>query len=119
MWLIAFYAAIAMVVQDILGVFMTQAEARNRATLSGLFDAIGYPAALITTTISVTAFQGHDFAEKAVVMIAVTAANFIGSYAGVWIGHRLIKDPEDEKREQQGLAKQTSRRWPVSRRTHR
>ena len=91
MWLLALYAAVAMIVQDILCVLMVQAEARNRGWLSGLFDSLGWPAGILTTTISVTAFQGHDMTTKVVVATAVTAANFIGSLIGVWIGHRTIK----------------------------
>lgn len=80
-----------MVVQDILGVLMVQAEARNRGWLTGTFDSLGWLAAIFTTTLSVTALQGHDTTLKVVVVAAVTAANFAGSLIGVAIGKRFIK----------------------------
>jgi hypothetical protein len=89
--IIALYAALAMVVQDVLAVCLVQAEARNRAPLAGLLDCAQWGAAISTTTISVTALQGHSLGLKAVVVIAVTAANFGGSWLGVKIGHRFIR----------------------------
>jgi hypothetical protein len=90
--LIALYAAIAMVIQDVLCVMMVQAEARNRGWLAGAFDSIQWLAAISTTTISVTALQGHDFGEKVLVVCAVSAANLFGSLLGVEIGKRFIRD---------------------------
>lgn len=89
---IALWAALAMVVQDLLAVFLVQAEARNRAMLAGLLDCVCWPAGMITTTITVTALQGHHAGLKAEVIAAVTAANFIGSFVAVSIGKRLIKE---------------------------
>jgi hypothetical protein len=89
--IIALYAALAMILQDILAVCLVQAEARDRAALSGLLDAAQWGAGIATTTISVTALQGHSMGLKAVVVAAVTAANFGGSWLGVQIGRRLIK----------------------------
>jgi hypothetical protein len=88
-------AGMAMVVQDILGVLMVQAEARNRGWLSGIFDALGWGAAIITTTISVTALQGHDTSLKIAVITAVTIANVVGNVAGVHIGKKFIKSDKE------------------------
>ncbi len=88
--IIAVWAALAMLAQDILAVLMVQAEARNRASLAGLLDCAQWGAAISTTTISVTALQGHSAPLKTAVVLAVTAANFAGSWAGVQIGRRLI-----------------------------
>lgn len=90
--IIALWAALAMVAQDILAVCLVQAEARNRATLAGLLDSAAWLATITTATISVTTLQGHSLALKAVVVAAVTAANFIGSFSGVKIGQRLVRE---------------------------
>lgn len=89
---VALLAALAMVAQDILGVLMVQAEARNRGYLSGVLDSLQWFAVISTTTISVTALQGHNLREKLLVIVFVTAANLLGSIVGVAIGKRYIKD---------------------------
>lgn len=90
--MIALLAALCMVVQDILGTCMVQAEARNHGWLAGLFDSIMWLFAIATTTITVTALQGHSLHEKVTVIVAVTAANLIGSQLGVLVGKKFIKD---------------------------
>lgn len=74
---------------------MVQAEARNHGWIAGLCDSIMWLFAIATTAITVTALQGHSTNEKVVVIIAVTAANLVGSQLGVQVGKRLIK--EDNK----------------------
>lgn len=91
--IIALYAAIAMVAQDILGTLLTQAQARDKAALSGFLDTAGWLVGIMTISWSVTALQGHDDAKKAAVLVSVSAANFIGSWLGVMIGKKLIKAP--------------------------
>lgn len=90
----ALLAAVAMVVEDILGTVLVQANAKNRAWLSGLLDALAWGAGIFTTSVSVTALQGHNMTAKVIVIGAVTAANIIGSVAGVKIGERLLRVPE-------------------------
>lgn len=92
---LALEAAAAMLVQDITAVLLVQAEARNRAGLAALFDSVMWLASISTTTISVTALQGHQLGAKAMVIVAVELANVAGSYIGVAIGKRWIR----EKRE--------------------
>ena len=86
------YAALAMLVNDVAAVLLVQSEARNRAGLAAIFDSIMWLAAISTTTISVTALQGHHLGAKAMVIAAVTLANIAGCYIGVAIGRRLIKE---------------------------
>ncbi len=88
---IVILAALAMVVQDILAVMMVQAEARDRGWTAGFLDAAGWGFGIATTTISVTALQGHSTGLKIAVVVAVTAANIIGSKMGQVIGTRYIK----------------------------
>jgi membrane protein DedA with SNARE-associated domain len=84
-----------MLVQNVLAVFLVQAEARNRALLAGLLagllDCLMWPAGMVTTTITVTALQGHHAGLKGEVIAAVTLANFVGSSAAVRLGRRFIR----------------------------
>lgn len=90
--MIALLAAVAMLIQDVLSVLMVQAEARNHGWLAGLFDSFGWIATITTTSISVTTLQGHNLDEKVLVVSSVTAANFLGSALGVYLGRKLIKE---------------------------
>ncbi len=90
--MVALYAALAMLIQDIMGVLLVQAEARNRAGLSALFDSVMWLAQISTVTISVTALQGHQLSAKAAVIIAVELANVAGCIIGVRIGKRFIRE---------------------------
>ena len=87
----ALWAALAMVVQDVFGTLLVQAQARNRAQLSAILDTVGYGASLICTYIGVSALQSHDLALKVTVIAAVSVANYGGTWAGVSIGERYIK----------------------------
>lgn len=89
--IIALWAALAMVANDVLAVCLVQAEARNHALLSGCLDSVMWLASIATTTISVTALQSHHLSLKIIVVVAVTLANMTGSVAGVRIGRRFIK----------------------------
>jgi hypothetical protein len=91
--LTAVYAASAMLIQNILGVLMTQAEARNRGWLTGILDSFGWIAAIVTTSISINAINGHSLSTKILVIAAVTLSNLFGSLIGVWIGKKYIRDP--------------------------
>ena len=106
--LIALIAALAMVLQDITGVVMVQLEAGSlglpqrkswrdyigggwRAWGSALLDQMQWMVAITTTTISVTAFSGHDFHLKVIVFVAVSIANIVGSRTGQEIGIWLLR----------------------------
>ena len=92
MLLTALAAAAAMLVNDVAAVLLVQSEARNRAGLAAIFDSIMWLASITTTTVSVTALQGHHLDTKAAVLVAVELANVGGCYIGVAIGRRLIKE---------------------------
>ncbi len=93
--MVALYAALAMLVNDVTAVLLVQAEARNRASLAAIFDSVMWLASILTTTISVTALQGHHVGTKTLVIVAVTLANVAGCYIGVAIGKRFIKEDDD------------------------
>jgi hypothetical protein len=90
--IIALLAACSMFTQDVLAVCLVQAEARNRAGLAALLDAVMWGAAITTTSISVTTLQGHSLGHKVAVVAAVSAANLAGSWTGVMVGKRLIRE---------------------------
>ena len=92
----ALAAAGAMLINDVTAVLLVQSEARNRAGLAAIFDSIMWLAAITTTTVSVTALQGHQLSTKASVLIAVELANVLGCYIGVAIGKRMIKERKTE-----------------------
>jgi hypothetical protein len=89
---VAFAAAVAMVFQDFLQTAYTQAVARNRGRLAGIFDSLGWFASIFVTFTSVDALLGHDLVRKIAVVVAVTLANYFGSDYGVQLGERFIKE---------------------------
>lgn len=92
-WLLALAAAAAMFCQDVLATVMVVAESRGRAHLAASMDTAGWLAQITTTTVSVGALLDGTLAEKALVVAAVSAANYGGTYAGTRLGHRLMKEP--------------------------
>ena len=92
--MIYLYSLLAMVLQDILGILMVQAEARNRAWLTAHFDTLQMFALITTQTISITAMQGHNLHEKVLVLLAMTAGNYIGALTAVPLGKRFIKEQQ-------------------------
>lgn len=92
--LVVVYAAAAMLVQNILGVLMTQAEARNKGWLTGILDSLGWIAAIVTTSITISALDGHSLSLKIWMITGVTLANLFGSLWGVWLGRKFIRDKD-------------------------
>jgi hypothetical protein len=91
--MIALWAALAMVVQDVLMTCMVQAEARNRWVLAGLLDCVGWIAQIATIGISVDSIIKHGLTEQTYTIIAaVTVANFVGTGFGTLLGRRFIKE---------------------------
>ena len=105
---IALIAALAMVLQDILGTIMMQLEASSldlprrcswrdyigggwRAWGSALLDQAQWVVGITTITISVNAFSGHNFGLKAAVFIAVSVANIVGTRTGQELGIALLR----------------------------
>ena len=84
---IALLAALCMVFQDILGVCMVQAEARNHGLIAGLCDAGMWLFGLI----SIGSALNHHGGERWLIIAFVSAANIIGSILGVRIGKKFIK----------------------------
>lgn len=87
---IAVWAALAMVVSDVIAVIMVQAEAANRGWLAGIMDMLGWYVSIATTTISVTTLSGHNTANKIWVLVLVGGANVIGTKMGQVLGQKLL-----------------------------
>lgn len=92
--LVAVIAAIAMFAQDVIGVPLTQAEARNRAHLAGLLDTVGWLVAITTTFYSVNTLQGHNLTAKVLVIVLVSGANYLGTVLGTRLGKRFVKEDQ-------------------------
>lgn len=88
----ALWAALAMLVYDVLAVLLVQAEARNRAGFAAVLDCLMWPAGMACTAIAVTALQGHALSLKAEVFVFVEIANVAGSFIAVAIGRRWIRN---------------------------
>lgn len=87
----AFEAAVAMLVQMLASVLLTQAEARDRAALAAALNAVRWPAAIWCTALCVAALQPPASPGKDVVVGAVWAAAVGGTYVAVRIGRKAIK----------------------------
>lgn len=85
-------AAASMLLADVLSVLLVQAEARNRAVLAGLLDTVGWGAGIVVTLSTINALNGHDKPLMFGVIAAVSVANFGGSWLGVRLGKRFVKE---------------------------
>jgi len=85
-------AALAMYVQDVLATIMVVAESRNRPHLAASMDTLGWLAQITTTTVSVDALLTGSLESKVIVVAAVSAANYAGTWSGVKLGHKLMPE---------------------------
>jgi hypothetical protein len=93
--IVLLWAAVAMVCQDILGVMLTQAEARNRAWTAAWLDALYWIAGITTTYNALGSLHTHSFWHRGLVIGVMTCANVFGTVTGTRLGKRWIKT-EDE-----------------------
>jgi len=91
-WLLIAAAAAGMLVQDILATVMVVAESRGRAHLAASMDTLGWYAQICCTTVSVTTLSGHALAPKVACVVAVSVANYAGTWSGTRLGHRLTRE---------------------------
>lgn len=93
MVLIVTIAFLAMLVQDIFGVLMVQAEGRGWGWRSGFMDGGMWICGLATNHYALNALDSHNQMLKVMVVIFVTMANVVGSKLGQHIGDRYFPDP--------------------------
>jgi hypothetical protein len=98
MFLPILIATVAMVFTDVSGTIMVIAESKNRGWLAGMMDTFQWLVGITTTAITVTILQGHSLEEKILVIAFVSAANLLGTWLGVYVGHRFVKDKNLEQR---------------------
>jgi steroid 5-alpha reductase family enzyme len=85
---IAIIAALGMLVQDVLGTCMVQAQNRSRGWIAGFCDAGMWLMALFSYDKAITS-TGH---ERLLVIVLVTLANLVGNRLGVYVGNRWVKE---------------------------
>lgn len=86
----ALLAGVCMVLVDVLGVVMVQAEAANRGWLAGAMDTVGWYPSIVCTALCVDALNGPSLANKVAVLVFVGAANLFGTKLGQVVGQRLL-----------------------------
>ena len=96
-WIVAL-ASVTMLATDVIATVMVMAEARNRGWLAGWLDTAQWLVGIVTTTVSVTALQGHSWTEKILVLLFVSAANLFGTKLGQVIGSHYVTDASIEQR---------------------
>jgi hypothetical protein len=110
---LAILAAVSMAFQDVLGTLMVQFEGNSlklpvrhrardyvlggwRAWGAALFDEAQWIAWGLSTTVTVSAFAGHNDRLKVEVFLLVSAANIVGTRTGqetgIWLLRRRGKD---------------------------
>lgn len=87
LWKIALLAFLSMCFQDILGTAMVVFEATYNPALAGAFDVVGWFFGLICSALAIESIIKNGWRTKRslTIIAAVTAANFIGTYIGVYI----------------------------------
>jgi len=90
-------AAVAMFIQDSIGVIEVQAEALNKGWIAGFCNAGKWIVAITCTTISVSVLQGHNLSQQVLVVILVGAANILGSKTGQLIGQHFFDRAPHER----------------------
>lgn len=94
---LAFLAAVAMFLQDTIGVVEVQAEAKNKGWIAGFCNAGKWVVAITCTTISVSVLKGHNLGQQILVVGLVMAANILGSKTGQMIGKHYFEIEPHER----------------------
>jgi hypothetical protein len=90
-WELAVLAFFAMIGQDLSLTWLVQAEARNKWVLAGLLDSVGFLLQVATFGVSIDAIIKHGLTSQTIILLVVlTAANFIGSGMGTLLGSKWI-----------------------------
>jgi hypothetical protein len=89
-WLMV--AFVTMVITDLVGVMLVQAEARNHGWLSGWLDTAQWLPGILCSTVTITILQSNSWLHKILVILVVSAANLFGTKFGQVIGTKYIKD---------------------------
>jgi hypothetical protein len=84
-WKVIALAFVAMCANDVAGTVMVIFEAQYNAVLAGLFDVLGWLAGLICAALAIDEIiqNGWRTRKSLSIIVAVSAANFVGTIAGV------------------------------------
>jgi hypothetical protein len=93
LWLVVLLAFLAMCVQDIFGTIMVVFEAKLNAPVAGAFDVLGWIAGLICSALALEEIikNGWRTRKSLAIIGAVSVANFVGTYAGVYMSIALTR----------------------------
>lgn len=85
LWRVALLVFCAMCLQDVLATTMVIFESHYNAALAGAFDVLQWLAAIVTSALAVEEIIRHGWRTRKakVIFVAVSAANFLGTYTGV------------------------------------
>jgi hypothetical protein len=90
-WKVALLAFVAMCLQDILATAMVVFESRYNALAAGAFDVAGWLAGIVCMGLAIDSIirTGWRTRRSLAIIAAVSAANFLGTVAGVAIAEVL------------------------------
>lgn len=91
-WPVILGAAAAMACQDILATIMVVSESKGRAHLAATMDTLEWFCQITCTAVSVVTLTTGSWDDRGAVVIAVSIANYAGTYTGTRLGHRLTRD---------------------------
>lgn len=91
LWKAAVFAFLAMCLQDVLNTSMVIFESHFNAPLAGVMDQLGWLAGLACSAVALDSIFTNGWRNKRslVLILAISAANFGGTFSGVAIGHAL------------------------------
>lgn len=91
LWKVALLAFVAMLADDCAYTIMVVAEARYSAVTAALFDEIGWIAGLICSALALESIikDGWRTRRSMVLILAISAANVIGTLLGVHLAAAL------------------------------
>lgn len=94
-----FVAMLAMAARDCLATFLTIAEAKGRARLSGLLDALGDMAGIACTVVGAGAvITGGLTVHTMIILGAMMVTSFFGTTLWTKLGQKLTGGDPAEKR---------------------
>ena len=91
--MVVLIAALAMVAQDIFETTKMVAIDRDRPFVTGLLDTGMWLCWFASSSIAIGSEALHGWTPHTIaIVVAVSAANFVGCASGVILGRRLIED---------------------------
>lgn len=83
------------ILSNIASTLMVQAESRNRAFMSGVFETLYALFWIVAAKYSVNTLNGHNTTNTILELLALASGNFLGAWIGVTIGKKFVTDHDD------------------------